>query len=219
MTATPGSRSCRFGPVIVEYDDRVLVPRPWTLHQSEWAAQVARDAGPGPLLELCSGVGQIGLAAAVHADRDLVQVELDPVAAEFARANAARAGWSERVEVRTRPLSEALQSAERFSVIVADPPYLRSAEIDRWPDDPPLAIDGGEDGLAVVRSCLHVAAGHLGAGGRLLLQVAGPSQAQQIGALLANTPDWGLTVGELRVIDGQRAILLIARPAVMLSVP
>jgi release factor glutamine methyltransferase len=211
MSRSVGSRSCRFGPLLVDYDERVLTPRPWTLRQSEWAAELAATAEPGPMLELCAGAGHIGLAAAVLSGRGLVQVEADPVAAGYARANAARAGRSEQVEVRNLRLEESLRPDERFAVIIADPPYLRSVEIDRWPEDPPMAIDGGIDGLALVRACLLLAARHLSDAGQLLLQIAGPGQDHDITGLLAATPAWTLCRRELRVIDDDRAILLISR--------
>jgi methylase of polypeptide subunit release factors len=204
-------RSCQFGPLLVSYDERVLSPRPWTLQQSEWAAELCASAEPGAILELCAGAGHIGLAAAVLADRDLVQVEADPVAAGYAEANAAQAGWSQRVEVRNARLETAVRPDERFAVILADPPYLRSADIDRWPEDPPSAIDGGTDGLDVVRACLEVAARHLTDTGRLLLQIAGPPQDRQITRLLEATPTWALHRRDIRVIDAERAILLLAR--------
>ncbi|MBV9594546.1 MAG: RsmD family RNA methyltransferase [Actinobacteria bacterium] len=206
-TSTTTTRTCPFGPLVVEYDARVLTPRPWTLAQSHWAVEVLSDYDDGArLLELCAGAGHIGLAAAVTAERDLLQVELDPVAAAYAASNARRAGWSEHVEIRVGPLQAALQTGERFRVIVADPPYLRSEAIERWPLDPVRAIDGGLDGLDLVRACLDVAAHHLEPGGCLLLQVAGPSQATQVEKLLA-TPV--LKAGEVRAIDPERAIMRI----------
>jgi len=203
----PIPRFCTFGPLVVEYDARVLAPRPWTLVQSQWAAALCLDVGPGPLLELCAGAGHIGLASAVLADRDLVQVEADPVAAGYARENAGRAGWAHRVEVRNDRLESALRPGEFFPLVLADPPYLASADTARWPDDPLPAIDGGPDGLAVIRACIATAAEHLRAGGRLLLQVAGPRQAERVGELAAAEFD-----GEdLRVVDDERAVQLLRR--------
>ena len=204
MVDVSGTRSCQFGPLVVTYDERVLEPRLWTLGQSEWAAQLCQSAPPGPLLELCAGAGHIGLAAAVLADRDLVQVEADPTAAGFARANADTAGWGERVEIRTERLQTAIRANESFAVILADPPYLPSSTIDRWPDDPPMAIDGGPDGLDLIRACLQVGADHLIRGGRMLLQIAGPAQADLVTDLAAEV---GLTPGEVRVTDTERAVL------------
>ena len=203
--------TCQFGPIEVTYDERVLVPRAWTFAQSRWAADLAVAAAPGPLLELCAGVGHIGLAAAVLADRDLVQVEGDPTAAAHAAANARRAGRSDRVEVRLCLLDRAIRSDERFPLVIADPPYLRTRDVARFPADPRRAIDGGDDGLAVVRSCLSVAAGHLVEGGALVLQVAGPAQADEVAALAAGDPGHALRPEETRVVDDVRALLLLRR--------
>lgn len=204
------SRRCDFGPLVVEFDDRVLVPRPWTLVQSEWAAQLAADAAPGAVLELCAGAGHIGLAAAVLADRDLVQVEADPIAAAYAVANAARAGRSERVDVRNARLESALLPNELFPIVLADPPYLPTADLVRWPEDPPMAIDGGPDGMAVIIECLYTAARHLLPDGRLLLQTAGPAQNRAVLELLGSSTELGLTGRDVRVVDDQRAVLLLA---------
>lgn len=207
--AEPEQR-CRFGPLDIAYDRRVLVPRPWTLEQSRWAAELAAEAAPGPLLELCAGVGHIGLAAAILAGRDLVQVELDPVAAAYAVANAERAGWGDRVQVRVRRLLGAAGPDERFALVIADPPYLRTGDVGRFPEDPRLAVDGGADGLDVVRDCLDVAAGHLVGDGGLVLQVAGPGQADEV-EVLAGAGRWALVPAGRRVVDDDRAILLLRR--------
>lgn len=199
---------CTFGPVMIRYDSRVLQPRPWTLLQSTWAAELAAKAPDGPLVELCAGAGHIGLAAAVLADRDLVQVELDPIAAEFARANARDAGRGDRVQVREAPLQSALHPDERFAVMLADPPYLPTEQVSSWPEDPPSAIDGGADGLAIIRACLQVAADHLISGGQLLLQTAGAAQGDAVAALAAALP---LRPREVRSADEARSVSLLER--------
>lgn len=203
--APAGPRRCRFGPLEIEFDERVLTPRPWTLAQSEWAAELAAIAPPGPLLELCAGAGQIGLAAARLSGRTLVQVEADPVAAGYAAANAERAGLATAVEVRCDRLETALAPDEQFPIVLADPPYLRSADTARWPADPLTAIDGGPDGLALIRACLDAAARALPAGGVLLLQVPGPAQAQ----LVAATAGGRFRAESLRVTDPERAVQLL----------
>jgi methylase of polypeptide subunit release factors len=202
VTAVTRARTCRFGPLDIEFDARVLEPRPWTLMQSEWAAELAAALPTGPILELCAGAGHIGLAAAVLADRDLVQVEADPVPGGYAAVNAAAAQWASRTDLRVARLQEALHADERFPLIVADPPYLPTDEIERWPDDPVTAIDGGPDGMELIDACLAVASAHLSPGGVLLLQVAGAAQGERLRPA-------GLEVFETRSHDPERAVVAL----------
>lgn len=185
MERTDVSRSLEFAGLRIEYDARVLEPRPWTELQSRWAAELAAEAPRGPVLELCSGAGHIGLGAAALSGRDLVCVDVDPAAAELTARNAHRAGLGDRVEVRQAPLQQALRGCEVFAVAVADPPWVPSDRVGDYAEDPPLAIDGGDDGLALARACVTAAMGHLSRGGPLLLQLGTAAQADEIGAWAA----------------------------------
>jgi release factor glutamine methyltransferase len=196
-TTAPGtSRMVDFEGLQIEYDDRVLEPRPWTAQQSHWAAELIASAPPGAVLELCSGAGHIGLLAVTLAPRSLVCVDADPTACAYLRRNAARGGI--RVDVREGRMDEVLDPAERFAVIIADPPWVSSDEVGRYPEDPLLAIDGGSDGLELVRACLDVVDGHLAEGGHALLQT-GPDQPDAVVALV--TAYAGLTVREVRLAE------------------
>ena len=186
--ATPTRSTIRIGRLDICFDDRVLRPRPWTSAQAEWAAQILRAAPAGPVLELCSGAGHIGLLAVADSDRRLVAVDADPVACEFGRVNAAAAGMADRVEIRNAPLAEALHPDERFPVIVADPPWVPSARTSAYPADPLSAIDGGEDGLAMARQCLDVARTHLDQDGVMLLQLGDLQQAGELADDLRESP-------------------------------
>ena len=80
--------TCDFGPLRVDYDDRVLAPRPWTLLQSRHGAAWLEQSIDGPIIELHCGAGQIGQATAKWSGRALVQVDDDPVACGWAQHNA-----------------------------------------------------------------------------------------------------------------------------------
>lgn len=195
-TAHGTSRVVDFEGLRIEYDDRVLEPRPWTAQQSRWAAELIRSAPPGPVLELCSGAGHIGLLAVRLAPRSLVCVDADEVACSYLRRNAADAAI--RVDVREGRMDEVLDADERFAVVIADPPWVSSGEVGRYPEDPLLAIDGGSDGLDLVRACLDVIDGHLVDGGHALLQT-GPDQPDAVSALVAAYER--LAVREVRVAE------------------
>jgi len=100
------TESMEFGHLVIDFDERVLRPRPWTAMQSRWAAELVANAPDGKVLELCSGAGHIGLLAIALEPRALVCVDLNPAACSFTRSNAARAGLT--VEVRQGDLAEAL---------------------------------------------------------------------------------------------------------------
>ena len=77
-----------FGTLTIAYDDRVLRPREWTAAQSDWAADLMTAAPGGTVLELCAGAGHIGLLAVASSGRRLLCVDANPVACDYARANA-----------------------------------------------------------------------------------------------------------------------------------
>jgi release factor glutamine methyltransferase len=164
-----------FGPVTLTFDESCLTPRPWTLEQSTWVAAV-EDVPTGPILELCAGVGQIGLVAALLTGRRLVQVDSNPGACRWARVNADRAGLGDRVEIRPGDLDQAVHPGEQFAIIVADPPYVPTHEVGSF-DDPVVAIDGGADGLDTAWRCMELAGEHLASGGLLSIQLRGRVQA------------------------------------------
>ncbi|WP_338537408.1 class I SAM-dependent methyltransferase [Janibacter terrae] len=181
-----------FAGMDLETDERLLEPREWTRAQSDWAAELLPHLPEGPVLELCSGAGHIGLAAVRGSARVLVAVDREEVAAETIRANAERVGMDGRVEVRCGDLSEVVAPGEVYPLVVADPPWVPHASIGTYPQDPPGAIDGGADGLDIARQCVEVIAAHLHADGAALLQLGTAEQAHAI-----ELPD-GLVLTEVR---------------------
>ena len=184
-----------FGPLTIAFDERVLRPREWTAAQSAWAAELMATAPPGPVLELCSGAGHIGLLAVLVSSRPLVCVDASAVACDYARANAVAAGIADRVEVREGRLETAVRDDELFPVVIADPPWVPAADTGRFPEDPLTAIDGGADGLDVARACLAVVDRHLAPGGSAVLQVGTTAQVD----VLTSEPPFA--EGRLAVVE------------------
>jgi methylase of polypeptide subunit release factors len=201
------STHVRFEGLDIEYCDGVLEPRGWTALQSSWAAELlALESLPaGPVLELCSGAGHIGLAAVVATSRRLVQVDVDRSACWCARRNAVTAHMTHRVEVRCGDMAAALLPHERFALVIADPPYVPTASIVEHPDDPVLAIDGGRDGLALLERVLEVSAGALVPGGAALVQARGARQLAQLAARMDRSES-PLALTDVRQLDDDRAI-------------
>ena len=192
-----------FAGLTLTTDDGLLSPRDWTAAQSAWGAELLAKLPPGPVLELCAGAGHIGLAAVHDSDRLLVAVDREEVAAARFRANAETLGMTDRVEMRCRAIAESLAAQERFALIIADPPWVPRAAVEHYPHDPPEAIDGGPDGLAVARECVHVIAAHLADGGAALLQLGTRAQAAAL-----ELPD---TLAAVEVREYERGILVRLR--------
>ena len=104
-------------------------------------------------------------------------------------------------------MTDVLEPDEEFAVVIADPPWVSSDDVARYPEDPLTAIDGGPDGLDLVRTCLEVIDRHLAPAGSALLQ-AGPDQTAAVSALAEAA---GLPVTDVRRYE-RGALLLMRRP-------
>jgi release factor glutamine methyltransferase len=200
-----------FGSLSIQFDNRVLRPRRWTTAQSAWASALLRSAPEGPVLELCAGVGHIGLLAMVGQSRPLVLVDSSPVACDHAAVNVERAALSCPVEIRCGRMEEQIAAEERFAVIIADPPWVRTDDTDDHADDPVHAIDGGSDGLDLVRTCVEVIGRHLAEAGSAILQLGSIDQVAAVSDQVADHPDLGLRLAEHRAYEDRGVLVELVR--------
>lgn len=168
-------------------DRRVLIPRPETEHLVDWLLETLPPSpSPFPLHVLDVGTGSGAIALAVkHARRDLMVTACDvsDEALAVARANAAALGL-EIAFVRSDLLAAVELPASGFAAIAANLPYIASREVGLLQPEvrdyePRLALDGGPDGLVLVRRLIDACAapGVLVPEGRLLLEI-GQGQAE-----------------------------------------
>jgi len=201
MTEALYQRAVEIDGLSFAYDERVLAPRPWTAGQSTWAAELLDDLPLGPVLELCSGAGHIGLLAVRHHDRRLVQVDASEAACDFARMNAEQLGLADRVVVRCGPMQQVVLPDERFPLVLADPPWVPTSDVEEFPDDPVTAIDGGEQGIDVALACVDTAGRALTPVGVCLLQLGTPEQVDEVASYVGDRADPFLQVGEIRAFE------------------
>ncbi len=187
-----------------------LEPRPDTETLVEAVLRSLPDrSAPLRLLDLGTGTGCILLALLAELpDATGVGVDLSPGAVAAATGNAARNGLVERARFQTGNWGAGL--AERFDVVVSNPPYIPSADIatldpDVREHDPLRALDGGADGLDAYRIIAGQMPDLLRPGGLAGLEV-GQGQAADVAELLAAA---GLEpVGVFRDLGGvERCVL------------
>jgi release factor glutamine methyltransferase len=184
-----------FAGVRVAVGPGAFIPRPETELLVERAVACCADAaGPMTVVDVCTGSGAIACAVAARVPGARVwAIELDPVAAGWARANVARLELADRVRVLDGDLFAPLPGADMAGsadLVLANPPYIAGpamaelpVEVRDW--EPARALDGGADGLTVVERILDDAPAVLRRGGRVLVEI-GHDHADRVRARLAS---------------------------------
>ena len=156
----------------------VLIPRPETELLVETALSLIRrpDSAIRTCIDIGTGSGCVAVALALHAQSlALTATDISPEALAIAHANAEKHGVTGRIELHTADLLDCPALTERrFDLLVANLPYipswtLRTLEV--YGREPSLALDGGPDGLDLIRRLLQTAPAHLTPGGALLLEI------------------------------------------------
>lgn len=171
---------------------QVLVPRPETELLAELGWQylqgcVKHTEAPRAL-DYGTGSGCLAIALAANCPQAYVHaLDISAEALEVAKRNAAQNQVADRIHFWHGNGFEGLPGGLRFHLLIGNPPYIPSAEIDRLqPEvrdyDPRGALDGGVDGLAHYQRLAVQGAAWLEQGGRLMLEL-GDHQAAPVRAL------------------------------------
>lgn len=165
----------------------VLIPRPETELLVEQGLAYLRGRPAATVADVGTGSGALAVTLAVHAPAAQVYaLDISPAALAVARQNAAqhRAAVTFLEGDLLRPF---LERGLRFDLLVANLPYIASGDlpslaVTRW--EPRLALDGGADGLDLVRRLLDQAPAAARPGARLLLEIGADqgAAAQALGA-------------------------------------
>lgn len=195
-------------------DERALVPRSFIAEilREDLAPWIARPRAVRTALDLCTGSGCLAILLALSFRNARVDgADLSTDALEVARVNVARYRLGRRVRVVKSDLYDALDR-RHYDVIVSNPPYVTAAAMRRLPAEyrrePPLALAGGRDGLALVRRIVDQAPEHLQPRGLLVVEV-GHARARIEAAYPRMPFVWAETSG------GDDNVLLITREALL----
>jgi release factor glutamine methyltransferase len=195
-------------------DPRALIPRPETERLVELAEQevvarltaAPRAAGSAPIrvADVGTGCGTVAIALAVALRRrrmgdeiDVLATDASEAALELARENAVGHSVADRVRFVATDLLPPVVG-DPFDVVLANLPYIPSAVVPTLPIaasfEPVAALDGGPDGLDVIRRLLGRLPDVLADGGVALLEIGGDQADATAEAVDALLPGWSVSV-------------------------
>ncbi len=168
----------------IKVDERVLIPRPETEELVSEVLKVVKNTDK--VLDLCTGSGAIALVINKKSGASVTATDISEAALEVAKENFKQ--FDAAVETRLIDLYGDL--SEKFDIIVSNPPYIKTEEIDTLDKEvkdyePRIALDGGEDGLDFYRRICEGAKQRLNEHGKLFLE-AGYGEAEEIKKMLEN---------------------------------
>lgn len=206
-----------FHGIALSVDARALIPRPETELLVEraiaevMAALTGGNDRPGPLrlVDVGTGSGAIAVALAIAlrsrrvspTDVEITAVDVSTDALDLARENAVVHGVGDRVGFESADLLPPAARSHPFDVLIANLPYVRTAELDALAGrpvsttfEPRLALDGGPDGLAVIGRLLDQLPWGLAEGGVALLEIGADQGPAITGLTDQRLPGWSCDV-------------------------
>ena len=181
----------------IRVNPAVLIPRLDTEIVVEEAIKAVREKGWAhpDLLDMCTGSGAIGVTMAVKVPEAIVTMtDISEEALRTAASNASLNEVSRQCVFLLGDMFEALPTDREYDMIISNPPYVRTADIDNLSievrdHEPKSALDGGKDGLDFYRIIAKDAGMHLRTGGVLVLEI-GADQAGSVKRLLMKNKVW-----------------------------
>jgi release factor glutamine methyltransferase len=202
-----------FHGIALTVDARALIPRPETELLVDTAIETVMAVltsgvdRPGALrvVDVGTGSGAVAVALAVALrsrrvppeDLELTAVDISPDALELARENAVAHGVGDRLRFVASDLLPAGARSEPVDIVLANLPYVRTAELDALIGqrvsaafEPRLALDGGPDGLTVIGQLLEQLSWGLARDGVALLEIGGDQGQSALALVGERLPGW-----------------------------
>lgn len=173
----------------------VLIPRPETefLLDRVFALCQPQNIRQGAILDLCCGSGVIATVLALETGQSVFASDISLAALQVARVNLTRHKVIDRVALVAGNLLTPFASNHRFSLIVTNPPYVGCQELASSVEpevaryEPRLALDGGSNGLTIIKTICSQAPHYLRPGGELFMEI-GADQGQEVAAMFSSKP-------------------------------
>ena len=187
----------------IKVDERVLIPRPETEELAMLVVGVAEEGQS--VLDLCTGSGAIAIATYKELEKynrkvKMTATDISAEALALAKENA-EANEADILFIQSDLFS---RIRGRFDIIVSNPPYIPSAEIDTLQREvqayePRLALDGGADGLDFYRRIAQESGKYLNRGGTIILEV-GQGEAQEV-VKLFKSASYSMIIKDFNGVD------------------
>jgi len=193
----------------------VLIPRPDTEVLVMELIERARNLPSPKILDLGTGSGCIAVTAAVNLPQAAVTVvDVSPAALEVARSNAMRHKVDSRMEFFEGDLFGPVSDGSRFDFIVSNPPYIPSGElaelqVDVRKHEPQLALDGGPDGLDIIRRIVADLPRFLTESGTFLVEID-PPQSAAVQTMLSETGHFE-KISAVKDLAGEQRVVIACR--------
>ncbi len=192
-------------------DERVIIPRSYFLELLPEQLQhwLPRENPVKRAVDICTGSGCLAvLLAHQYPDAKVDAIDLSPAALSVANFNVAQHHLAKRIKVWHSDVFDAVPRA-RYDVIISNPPYVPTREMRRLPAEfkaePRMALDGGKDGLDIIRKILVQARERLQPHGIVALEVGGLRAAMDK-AFPELDPHW------LHTEDGEDCVCVVQAP-------
>ncbi len=160
-------------------DERVIIPRSYFLEiiPGQLDHWLTEPKAITRVVDVCTGSGCLAILLAQHFPEAKVDaIDLSPDALEVARINLEQHGLTDRIRLHRSNVFEKVPAA-KYDVILSNPPYEPSAQVDalapEFQREPRMSLDGGKDGLDIIRRLLEQSRTRLKPHGVILIEVGG----------------------------------------------
>ena len=169
-----------------EVNNKTLIPRPETELMLEKLIKIYKKKSIN-ILDIGTGSGCIilSLLSELKSSKG-IGIDISSGALQIAKRNAKKLNISGNIEFQKKSLDSFF--SQKFDLIVSNPPYIKSKDLKKLEDDiklhePKIALDGGNDGLDLIKKVIYKSKEILKANGRLALEI-GNEQVLQVSKIL-----------------------------------
>ena len=191
-------------------DENVLIPRQDTEVLVEEVIKIAKNIRAKKILDLCTGSGAIAVSLAKYLENiQITALDISRKALDVAIANAKNNHVQEKITFVESNLFQDL-AQEKYDIIVSNPPYIRSEEIEKLDEEvkrePKVALDGGKDGLEFYRKIIDQGYQYLKYGGYICLEI-GYDQKEEVLQIIKDKKQYTETYCKKDLYDNDRVVV------------